>query len=49
MIGEGALAIGLEATLEEVINTIHAHPTVTEAVREAALAAEKRAIHIPNK
>ncbi|WP_330643485.1 dihydrolipoyl dehydrogenase [Anaerotignum propionicum] len=49
MIGEGALALGLEATLEEVIQTIHAHPTVTEAVREAALAAEKRAIHIPNK
>lgn len=49
MIGEAALAIGLEATLEEVINTIHAHPTVTEAVREAALAGEKRAIHIPNK
>ncbi|WP_352399206.1 dihydrolipoyl dehydrogenase [Anaerotignum sp.] len=49
MIGEGALAIGLEATVDEVINTIHAHPTVTEAVREAALAAEKRAIHIPNK
>ena len=49
MIGEAALAIGLEATVEEVINTIHAHPTVTEAVREAAMAAEKRAIHIPNR
>lgn len=49
MIGEGALAIGLEATVEEIINTIHAHPTVTEAVREGALAAEKRAIHIPNR
>ncbi|MBQ7085714.1 MAG: hypothetical protein IJM95_10805, partial [Anaerotignum sp.] len=43
------LAIGLEATVEDIIATIHAHPTVTEAVREAALAAEKRAIHIPNK
>jgi len=49
MIGEAAIAIGLEATLDEIINTIHAHPTVTEAVREAALAAQKRAIHIPNK
>lgn len=49
MIGEAALAIGLEATVEEIIQTIHAHPTVTEAVREAALAAQKRAIHIPNK
>lgn len=49
LIGECALAIGMEATVEDIIATIHAHPTVTEAVREAALAAEKRAIHIPNK
>lgn len=48
MIGEVALAIGLEATVEELIQTIHAHPTVSEAIREGALAAEKRAIHIPN-
>lgn len=49
LIGECALAIGLEATVEDIIATIHAHPTITEAVREAALTAEKRAIHIPNK
>lgn len=49
LIGECALAIGLEATVEDIYATIHAHPTVTEAVREAALAATKRAIHIPNK
>ena len=49
LIGECALAVGMEATVEDIIATIHAHPTVTEAVREAALAAEKRAIHIPNK
>ena len=49
LIGECALAIGMEATVEDIIAAIHAHPTVTEAVREAALAAEKRAIHIPNK
>lgn len=49
IVGECALAIGLEATVEDLIATIHAHPTVTEAVREAMLAAEKRAIHIPNK
>lgn len=48
LIGEGALALRLEATLEELITTIHSHPTVTEAVREAALNAEKRAIHIKN-
>ena len=49
LIGECALAIGMEATVEDIYATIHAHPTVTEAVREAALAATKRAIHIPNK
>lgn len=49
LIGECALAVGMEATVEDVIATIHAHPTVTEALREAALAAEKRAVHIPNK
>jgi dihydrolipoamide dehydrogenase len=48
LIAEGALAIGLEATLDEIVSTIHAHPTVGEAVREAALAAEGRAVHIPN-
>lgn len=48
LIGEFALAIGMEATIDEVIETIHAHPTVAEALREAALAVEKRAIHIPN-
>lgn len=48
LIGELALAIQLEATIDEVIATIHAHPTVAEAVRESALAVEKRAIHIPN-
>lgn len=49
LIGECALAIGMEATVDEIYATIHAHPTVTEAVREAALAATKRVIHIPNK
>jgi dihydrolipoamide dehydrogenase len=48
LIVEGALAIGLEATLDEIAATIHAHPTVGEALREAALAAQGRAIHIPN-
>lgn len=46
LITEGALAIRLEATADELISTIHAHPTVGEAMHEAALAVEKRAIHI---
>ncbi len=48
LIAEGALAIRLEATLDELITTIHSHPTVTETMREAALHAEKRAIHTKN-
>ena len=47
LIAESALAIGMEATTDEIIATIHAHPTVAEAVRECALAVEKRAIHTP--
>ena len=49
MIGEAAVAISMEATVHELIDTIHAHPSVTEAIREAALASESRAIHIPNR
>ena len=47
MIAEGGLALRLEATLDEIITTIHAHPTVSEAVAEAAMAALGRAIHMP--
>ena len=49
LIEEAALAIRLEATLDEFTDTIHCHPTVAEAVRECALNADKKAIHIPNK
>ena len=48
LIAEGALAIAGEMTLDELIDTIHSHPTVTEPMREAALTAEKRAIHTKN-
>ena len=47
LISEGALAIHANLSVSDLIQTIHSHPTVTEAVREAALNAEKRAIHIP--
>lgn len=49
LIQEGALAIRLEATVDELISTIHGHPTVSEAVREAALSVANRAIHMPNR
>ncbi|BCV23460.1 dihydrolipoyl dehydrogenase [Gelria sp. Kuro-4] len=48
LIAEAALAIGLEATLDEVAHTVHPHPTVSEALGEACLAAQGRALHIPN-
>ncbi len=45
MIAEMSLAKTLEATIDEVIATIHAHPTMSEAVHEAALGADGRMIH----
>lgn len=46
MIAELGLAITMEATYEELIATIHAHPTLSEAVHEAAHATHGHAIHI---
>jgi len=46
MIHEFAVGRTLEATLEEIIHTIHAHPTLSEAALEATLAALGQAIHI---
>jgi dihydrolipoamide dehydrogenase len=45
LIAEMTLARRLEATTEEIIATVHAHPTMHEAMHEAALAAEGRVIH----
>jgi dihydrolipoamide dehydrogenase len=44
--GEMALAIEFGASSEDIARTCHAHPTLTEAVREAALAVDGRPIHI---
>lgn len=46
MIAELGLAITLEATYEELENTIHAHPTLSEAVHEATSNAFGHAIHL---
>ena len=46
MIAELGLAMTLEATREEIEATIHAHPTLSEAVHEAAHASHGHAIHI---
>lgn len=45
LILEPTLAISLESTTQEIIDTIHPHPAFGEAIREAALAVQKRAIH----
>jgi len=47
LIVEGVLAVRLEATIEEITSTIHAHPTVAEALHEAAHAVHNKAIHLP--
>ncbi|MEO0453944.1 MAG: dihydrolipoyl dehydrogenase [Verrucomicrobiota bacterium] len=46
LIAEMCLAITLEATIDEIANTIHAHPTLSEMVMEAALAGAGEPIHI---
>ena len=45
LIAELGLAKRLEATAEDIISTIHAHPTMAEGIHEAALATEGRMIH----
>jgi dihydrolipoamide dehydrogenase len=46
LVAEATLALRLECTVDELIRTIHAHPTFSEAVGEAAHAAHGAAIHI---
>jgi len=45
MIGEAAIAMEFGASSEDIARTCHAHPTLTEAIKEAALAVDKRAIN----
>jgi dihydrolipoamide dehydrogenase len=46
MIAEAAIAMEFGASSEDIARTCHAHPTLPEAVKEAALAVAKRAIHM---
>ncbi len=46
LITEGTVAMELESTIEEIINTIHPHPTLSEAIMEAAHAVLGHTIHI---
>ena len=46
LVAEAAVALRLESTVEELVRTIHAHPTMSEAVGEAAHAVHGAAIHM---
>ncbi len=49
LIGELVLAMEFSASVEDIQRTVHAHPTLSEAVHEAALSADKRALHAINR
>jgi dihydrolipoamide dehydrogenase len=49
LIGEAVVAMEFQASTEDLQRTIHGHPTLTEAIHEAALAVDKRAIHAVNR
>jgi dihydrolipoamide dehydrogenase len=46
LIAEAAVAIEFGSSAEDIARSVHAHPTLPEAVKEAALAVAKRPIHI---
>lgn len=46
LIAQGALAVNNQLTLKEIIHTPYAHPTLSEAIKEAALQAKRMALHI---
>ena len=49
LIGEAVLAMEFSASTEDIQRTIHAHPSLAEAVHEAALAVDKKALNFPNR
>ena len=49
LISEAVLALEFSASTEDLQRTIHAHPSLAEAVHEAALAVDKKALNFPNK
>jgi dihydrolipoamide dehydrogenase len=46
MITEGTLALALEATVDDIANTIHAHPTLGEGSMEASMLALGMPVHV---
>ena len=49
LISEAVLAMEFSASTEDLQRTIHAHPSLAEAVHEASLAVDNRALNFPNK
>jgi len=49
LIGQSVLTMEFDGTIEDIARTIHSHPTLSEAIHEAALSADGRAIHIANR
>ena len=49
LIAEAVSVIEFDGSSEDIGRTCHSHPTLSEAVREAALNVEKRALHIINR
>ena len=49
LIGEVVLAMEFQASTEDIQRTIHAHPSLAEAIHEASLAVDKRALNFPNR
>jgi dihydrolipoamide dehydrogenase len=47
LIAEATMAVRLELTLDELVQTIHAHPSLSEALFEAALDVTGETIHFP--
>ena len=49
LIAEAVLAMEFSASTEDIQRTIHAHPSLAEAMHEASLAVDSRALNFPNK
>jgi dihydrolipoamide dehydrogenase len=49
LISEAVLAMEFQASTEDIQRTIHAHPSLAEAIHEASLAVDKKALNFPNR
>ena len=49
LISEAVLAMGFQASTEDIQRMIHAHPSLAEAIHEASLAVDNKALNFPNR